>query len=327
MKIAIFGAGGIGSYLGAALARQGADVTLICRGAHLAAIRQHGLRVVGTAGDFSVDNLRATDDPGAVGEVDVIISCVKLYDLAAVTPSMLPMIGAGTMVIPIQNGVTAHEEIAAVVGREHVLGGTVFMSSFIREPGVVELKSEQASITFGELQGGISPRVQAFAQLCESAGIRAHAARDILIELWHKFIMLGGTAALCCLSRQSIGVIRSDAHLRSLLLQAMQEVLTLAQAKQVSVDGSFIAEAMQFTDKVHPATKVSMLEDIEAGKPLELEWITGHIVREAQAAGVATPINDIAYACTHLLAAGATSVQRQLPRRMNPAIPTLLEST
>lgn len=261
-------------------------------------------------GEFIVDTVHATDDPASVGQVDVIISCVKLYDLAIVAPSLLSMMGPDTMVIPIQNGVTAHEEIAAVVGRAHVLGGTVFMSSFIREPGVVELKSERASITFGELQGGISPRVLAFAQRCESAGIRAHAVDNILAELWHKFIMLGGTAALCGLSRQSIGVIRSDAALRGLLLQAMQEVLTLAQAKQIAVDADFIAEAMRFTDKLNPATKVSMLEDIEAGKPLELEWITGHIVRQARGAGVATPINDIAYACLHMLGAGRPALAR-----------------
>ena len=318
MKIAILGAGGVGSSLGAALARC-ADVTLICRGAHLAAIRQRGLRVIGPDGESKVESLHATDDPASVGKVDVIISCVKLYDLAAVTPSLLTMLGTDTMVIPIQNGVTAHEEIAAVVGDAHVVGGTVFMSSFIREPGVVELKSERASITFGEPHGGISPRVQRFARLCETAGIQAHAVDDILRELWHKFIMLGGTAAVCCLSRQSIGVIRSDAHLRELLLRAMQEVLALAQAqaKQVSVDRSFLADAMQFTDRLHPATKVSMLEDIEAGKPLELDWITGYIVREARAAGVATPIHDIAYACTHLLAAGATGG----PVRIVPATP------
>ena len=307
MKIAIFGAGGIGSYLGASLSKHGADVTLICRGAHLAAIRQRGLRVIDAKGESHFDTLRATDDPTSVGKVDVIISCVKLYDLANVAPSLLPMMGPDTMVIPVQNGVTAHEEIAAVVGREHALGGTVFMSSFIREPGVVELNSERASITFGELHGGISPRVLAFAHLCELAGIRAHAVDNILAELWHKFIMLGGTAALCGLSRQSIGVIRSDAALRVVLLQAMQEVLTLAQKKQVAVDADFIEKAMHFTDKLNPATKVSMLEDIEAGKPLELEWITGYIVREARGAGVATPINDIAYACLHVLGAGRSA--------------------
>lgn len=304
MKIAVLGAGGIGSCLGAALSRHGADVTLICRGAHLAAIRRHGLRVMGAQGELSVGELHASDDPGSVGEADVILVCVKLYDLAAAVPGMRRMMSARTMVIPIQNGVTAHEEIAALVGHEHVLGGTAFMSSFIREPGVVELKSEQASITFGELQGGISPRAQAFARLCESAGIRAHAACDIRAELWRKFIMLGATAAVSCLSRQPIGAIRGDPRLRGLLRQAMHEVFSLAQAKQISVDESLIATAMQFTDRLHPATKISMLEDIEAGKPLELEWITGYIVREARAAGVATPINDLAYACIHLLTAG-----------------------
>lgn len=305
MRIAIYGAGGIGSYLGAALAQQGSDVTLIGRGAHLAAIQQRGLRVIGEGGTFTVAGLHATADPASVSKVDVVIPCVKLYDLAAVSLQLAPVITKETMVIPVQNGVTAHQEIADVVGAEHVLGGTVFMSSFIREPGVVELKSERASMTFGELGGGISSRVRKFADLCESAGILARPTENIRAELWRKFIMLGGTAAICCLSRQTIGAIRSDAGLRALLVQAMKEVLALAHAKAVPVDETFVAEAMAFTDRLHPATKVSMLEDIEAGKRLELEWITGHILREARKKGVATPINEMAYTCTQLLAAGS----------------------
>jgi 2-dehydropantoate 2-reductase len=307
-RVAVVGAGGIGSALGAALAGS-ADVTLICRGAHLAAIRRDGLRMIGPGGD-SVRQVHATDQPASVGPVDVIISCVKLYDLAAVTRQMLPMVGPGTFVIPVQNGVTAHEEIGAILGEDRVLGGTVFMSSFVREPGVVELRSAHASMTFGELYAGGGDRAAAFASVCESAGIRAHVVDGILGALWRKFIMLGGTAALSCLSRQSIGGIRADPVTRDLLLRAMGEVLAVARAKGLDIPDSLLDEGMAFADSVNAETRVSMLEDIEAGKPLELEWITGHIVRLARAAGIAVPINEIAYACTRHLAAGTGSPRR-----------------
>lgn len=279
MKVAIVGAGGIGSCLGAALSRV-ADVTLICRGSHLAAIQQHGLRVTGQQGT-TIHHVRATDRPSDVGTVDVIVSCVKLYDLAEVTRLSLPMMGAHTFVVPAQNGVTAHEQIGAVVGSERVLGGTVFMSASMIEPGLVRLRSANASMTFGELHGRPSERVRAFAQLCESAGISAKPPDDILAFLWRKFIGLGGAAALSCLSRRSLGEIRSDPLLRKLLQEAMAEVLSLSLAKGVKIDRSFLGEAMAFADSVAPDTRISILEDLEAGKPLELEWITGYITRES----------------------------------------------
>lgn len=302
MKVAVVGAGGIGSCLGAALARV-ADVTLICRGAHLAAIEQRGLSVVSAQGR-SVQAIRATDDPGSVGEVDVIISCVKLYDLEAVTRQCMSMMGPETLVIPTQNGVTAHEQISAVTGSQRVLGGTVFMSSSLLAPGVVELRSTHASMTFGELHGHRGDRTRDFARVCEAAGIRVQLSDDILVALWQKFIALGGTAAISCLARQSIGAIRSDPALRKLLHAAMAEVLALAQVKGVAVDHAYLAHAMAFADSVNPDTKISLLEDIEAGKRLELEWITGHIARESHAMSLACPINDIAYACTRHLATG-----------------------
>src|SRR5882724_4358464 len=126
MKIAVMGAGGIGCYLGGRLAQSGHEVTLICRGAHLAAIRERGLIMRGKNGDVPVRSIKATDGPATVGTVDVILQCVKFYDLAATSRQMLPMVGADTLVVPVQNGVTAHEEIGAIVGHRHVVGGLVF---------------------------------------------------------------------------------------------------------------------------------------------------------------------------------------------------------
>lgn len=304
MKIAVMGAGGIGAYLGALLAKSGQDVTLICRGAHLAAIRGNGLRVKTSSGEFTVEDIRATDDPATVGAVDVILQCTKLYDLAATSRQMLPMVGPRTMVVPVQNGVTAADEIGAIVGTEHVVGGSVFLSSFVVAPGVIERKSEVDVLVFGELDGRISERVAAFRDVGVAAGYMARVSDNIQRELWAKFVMLGGTAAICVLSRQPVGVIRDDERLRALLIQGMQEVVAVAKAKGIELDADVIDRAMVFTYKAKADAKVSMLEDLEAGKPLELEWLHGHLTREARRLGVPVPIHDIAYACARPYAEG-----------------------
>ena len=310
MKIAVMGAGGIGAYLGAMLAKSGEDVTLICRGANLEAIRRNGLRVTYRGEGFTVANVRATDSPGEVGPVDVILQCVKLYDLESSSRQMLPMVGPETMVVPTQNGVTAHDEIAAVVGPDHVIGGSVFLSSFLVAPGVVERKSPVDVLSFGELDGTLSPRVAAFRDIGLAAGYQAVVPVSIVAELWKKFVMLGGLAALCCLSRQSVGVICSDERLCALLVRAMREVEALARAKGIDVGADVIEKALAFNRAAKFETKVSMLEDLEAGKRLELDWTSGYISREGARLGVPTPVHDIVYACVSPFANGAAAGKR-----------------
>lgn len=307
MKIAIMGAGGIGAYLGALLARAGEDVTLICRGAHLAAIRRDGLQVITREGNFRVPSVRATDDPSSVGPVDVILQCVKLYDVAATSRAMLPMVGPHTMVIPVQNGVVAQEEIAAIVGADKVLGGTVFMSSFVVAPGVVERKADIQILQYGELDGRLSERVRAFEAVGLRAGFTPRPSDNILGELWGKFILLGGTAPMCCLTRKPVGVICADPALRALLRQGMEEIAAIARAKGIRLPDGVIEHGMAFNDKAKPDTKVSMLQDLEAGKPLELEWLNGYAVREARRLGVAVPFQEIAYACIRPWATGTAA--------------------
>ncbi len=313
MKIAVMGAGGIGAYLGAMLARNGEDVTLICRGANLEAIRENGLRVMYRGEGYAVANVRAIDRPEDVGPVDVILQCVKLYDLESSSRQMLPMVGPGTMVVPTQNGVTAHVEIAAVVGPGHVVGGSVFLSSFMVSPGVVERKSPVDVLTFGELDGALSPRVSAFRDVGIAAGYQAVVPENIVSELWKKFVMLGGTAALCCLSRQSVGVICRDERLCALMVRAMREVEALAQAKGIDVGADVIEKALAFNRAAKFEAKVSMLEDLEAGRRLELDWTSGYISREGVRLGVPTPVHDIVYACVSPYANGSGGRRQLLP--------------
>ena len=292
------GAGGIGSYLGALLARSGVDVTLICRGRHLAAIREKGLSLSTLKESFSVP-IKATDRPE--GGMDLVIQAVKLYDLASSTQQMLPMVGARTVVLPIQNGITAAEEIGEVIGMEKVLGGTVFINSHVVSPGVVVSKSEMSTIFLGELDGVASARVATLQNLLAKAGIDARVPENIKAEQWRKFIPVAGLSALASLARQPIGPIREDPQLRALYRQAMQEVASVGAAQGVALEADIVERMLALAERYKYDARVSMLEDLEAGKPLELDWLSGYVSREGARLGVPVPFHDMAYACLRLL--------------------------
>jgi 2-dehydropantoate 2-reductase len=291
VKIAVMGAGGIGSYLGGVLARSGADVTLICRGAHLAAIRERGLSVSSPKHSFSI---KVTAREDCAGTADVILQATKLYQLQASTRQMLPMVGEGTIVLPLQNGVTAVEEVGAIVGANQVLGATVFLNARLTAPGVVDSRSEMDTVVFDE-------RARAFVDLCRAAGIDARSSADIRAEQWRKFLPVAGLSALSCLSRQPIGPVRDEPKLRALYRQAMGEVAALARAKGVVLEADVVDRMLALADRYKYDARVSMLEDLEAGRPLELEWLSGYVSREAARLGVATPFHDMAYACLKAL--------------------------
>src|SRR3954468_265547 len=290
MRIAVMGAGGIGSYLGGWLANHGADVTLICRGQHLAAVREEGLHVRSPKRNFTVARIAASAAPADVGAVDVVILAVKLYDLADATRAMVPMLTPRTRVLTIQNGVTAADEVAAVVGTEHVVPGTLFINAHVEAPGLVVSRSQSTAVIMGE-------RLAPFQKLCAEAGLDAKVSPDIEAELWRKFVPVAGLSALSCLCRQAIGPILDDPHLHQLYRQAMTEVATLAGARGGRLDDDIVHRTMANARTYKPDARVSMLDDLEAGKRLELEWLSGYVSREAARLGVAVPFHDMAYAC------------------------------
>ena len=303
-SIAVMGAGAVGGFYGALLAQAGRPVSFIARGAHLAAIRERGLIMRGKNGDVPVRSIKATNDPAGVGPVDVILQCVKFYDLAATSRQMLPMIGPNTLVVPVQNGVTAHEEIGAIVGNERVVGGLVFLSSFAIAPGVVELKSPVDQLIFGEIDGTLSDRVRTFRDAGVAAGYTATASGKILADLWSKFVMLTGTSAVSCLSRQPVGKVCEDDGLRGLMEQGIREAVAVAAAKGIALPPEIVESSVAFNRSVKYSTRISMLEDLEAGKPLELDWASGYLVREGRRLGVPVPFHEMAYACLKPFAAG-----------------------
>src|SRR5450631_739948 len=162
MRIAVVGAGGVGGGFGAALAKAGADVSFIARGAHLAAMKREGLKVQGTRGDIHLVPTRAIDDPAEIGQVDIVLFCVKLWDVESAGAVIKPLIGPGTAVIPLQNGIDAAERLIPILGEYAVMGGVAQISASITAPGVIQQVGTFMRMIFGEFDGTQSPRAKDF---------------------------------------------------------------------------------------------------------------------------------------------------------------------
>ena len=304
MRIAIMGSGGVGSYFGARLAASGEDVTFITRGAHLAALRERGMSVKSPHGDFKLGTVAATGDPSTVGAVDVVLVTVKLYDLDNACDVIAPMVRPSTMIVPIQNGVSAVDIACSRFDREDGVGGLVFVASFVVAPGIVEHRTELHRLSFGERDGSMSDRVLAFRNAGQKAGFDAHGSDDIELELWTKFALLGGISPVSTLSRQTVGAIEADEDLWALTRQSVSEVVAVGRAKGIALPPDIVEATLVLNARFDPGTKTSMLLDLEAGKPLEHEWISGEIVRLGRELGVPTPFHEMAYAVLKPFAAG-----------------------
>jgi len=289
MRIAIMGSGGVGGYVGGRLAAAGADVTFIARGAHLAAIREKGLRVTSTLGDVALRPAQAHDDPAAVGPVDLVIFAVKLYDTEAAAAAIAPLIGPQTGVVTFQNGVDAPEILARVLGAAHVIGGVAKIAAVVAEPGVIRHTGTMAAFVFGEPDGAKSTRVEALAEACAAAALDHEVSADIWRDIWNKMAFLATFAGVTALMRRPIGQIREDPETRAMLRAGLEEALAVARAKGIGLPDEFVATTLAHCDRLPFEMKSSMLQDLERGRRLELPWLSGTIARLGGELGVATP--------------------------------------
>jgi 2-dehydropantoate 2-reductase len=307
MKFAILGSGAVGGYYGAKLARAGHDVTFIARGAHLAAIRQKGLEIRSPMlGDFTV-TARAEEDPGRVGPVDVVLVSVKAYDNSTALPMLAPMIGQGTSVLTLQNGVDSAAEVAAVTGEGPVLGGTTYIATALAGPGLIEQTGTHRRIVFGEVFGALpreSERVQRIQEALAESDIQAEAAADGRIPIWEKFIFLVALAGFTGASRLPIGPLWADPHIRAQFLEGSREVERLARAEGVNVAADRIEQIESYVAKIPGTMRSSLLIDLSQGKRIEVEALLGSVVRRASKRGLPVPIMSTLYAVLKPHAAG-----------------------
>ena len=296
MRIAVVGAGGVGGGYGAALAKAGADVTFIARGAHLAAMKSKGLKVESARGDTHLAPTQATDDPKTVGPVDVVLFCVRLWDVESAGEAIKPMVAADTAVIPLQNGVDAAERLAPILGKDAVMGGVANISATIAEPGVIRQTGTVMRMVFGELDGRKSARAEAFAALCQKAGIEGVLSPAILTDLWMKFILLASNASIMALARLPVGKLRDDPDIAPWFTTAYEEVTAVGRAVGVALPADAVDKTLNFNRNAPPQLMPSMAVDLLRGNRIELPWLSGKVVELGRKHGVPTPTHAFMYA-------------------------------
>jgi 2-dehydropantoate 2-reductase len=296
MRIAIVGAGGIGGGYGAALATSGVDVTFIARGAHLAAMKNKGLKVEGGRGETHVMPARATDDPATVGPVDVVLFCVKLWDVESAGAQIKPMIGKDTAVITLQNGIDAHERLVPILGKQAVMPGVANISATISEPGVIRQTGTVMRMVFGELDGARSARGQVLAAACAKAGIDGVFSEAILTELWMKFILLASNASMMALARLPIGHLRDDPDIAPYFIAAYEEVAAVGRAAGIALPADAVERTLNFNRNAPAHLMASMGADLLRGNRIELPWLSGKVIELGRKHDVPTPTHALLYA-------------------------------
>ena len=288
MRIAILGSGGLGGYFGGRLAAAGADVAFLARGAHLAALRTHGLRIDSPNGNLHLPHVNATDAAASVGAVDAVFFAVKRYDTDSAVPLLPPLIGPDTVVIPFQNGVDAADALIPVVGRAHVACGVAYITAVVSEPGVIRHTAFDRLI-FGEIDGARSPRLERLLGLCNDAGFRPTLSEHIEVDVWSKFVHLSVFSGMTAVTRMPIGPLRDDPELFAMWQAGLREAIGVAEGRHVPIPPALFDDALANIRRLPANAKASMLEDLERGRRLELPWLSAALVRMGGEVGVDTP--------------------------------------
>jgi 2-dehydropantoate 2-reductase len=292
MRIAVMGSGGLGGFFGGRLAKGGADVVFVARGAHLAALKTSGLSIESPDESFTLPSVQATDDPASIGPVDLVLFTVKLWDTEAAARAVSPIVGKSTAVVSLQNGVQKDDMLRPIVGAPALMGAIAQIATTIARPGVIAQTGTMQRLVFGEFDGSRSARAEAFLAACLKGGIKAEISTDITREIWQKFVFLVGLSALTCATRCTIGPVRENPLTRAMLLGVMAEVVAVGRAHGVAVPDAFAADRLAFIDTLPAGMVASMFHDLAAGRRLELPWLSGGVVDLGAMVGVPTPLNQ-----------------------------------
>jgi 2-dehydropantoate 2-reductase len=296
LRIAIMGSGGVGGYFGGRLAKGGADVTFIARGAHLAAMRANGLTIESAHDPIRLPKVNATDDPRQIsGPVDIVLFTVKLWDTESAARSLLPIVGPNTGVISLQNGVQKDDVLRGIFGTGAVMGGSAYMATTIGRPGIIVQTGTMARMVFGEYDGKRSKRAQMLLDAALAGGINAEISDDIRRALWEKYVFLVAASGATTSMRLPLGPIRSNPRTRQFTLDLMREAVAVGRAQGIALPADYAEQHFPFIDGLPADMTSSMYHDLQRGQRLEVAWLSGGVAEMGATLGVPTPANRAVY--------------------------------
>ena len=297
MKIVMMGSGGVGGFFGARLAKAGEDVSFVARGAHLDAIRAHGILVENEPqGDLRSGNVRVSSDPKELGPADVVIVSVKLWDTEEAARAIEPIVGPHTAVLSLQNGVIKDDILRGVFPEKSIMGGVAYVASHIARPGVIHQTGTMQRIIVGEYDGRISERARALHEALLRSGVSAELSSDVRRSIWEKYVFLVGLSATTATTRRPLGAVLENARTKAFLHEIMREVVRVGRAKGVALPEGFADQRLAFAATLPYGMTSSMAVDLDRGNRLEVEWLSGGVVKLGKEAGVATPANEAVWA-------------------------------
>lgn len=295
MNIVIYGTGGVGGYFGTRLVQSGNNVTFIARGKHLAAIKENGLQLKSIKGDCLVKPTNVTENIKEVKEIDLVLICVKTWQLSEVAEKIKPVLGANTMVISLLNGAENAAILCRIIPKKHVLGGLCKVISKIEDYGVINHISYEPTIIFGELKNNISERALLFEKVFVNAGIKTELSKNIEIDIWTKFLFITTISAIGALTRATLGEMIAIPELKKIMRKTAEEIATIAKAKGSNLPEDTIESQFKIIESQPYNATSSLQRDVLNGKPSELEAQNGTVVRMGKELGIPTPVNDFIY--------------------------------
>ncbi len=296
MKIVVIGAGAVGGYFGGKIAKSGFDVTFVAREKSFDAIKTNGLQIKSINGDFVVhpkiiDNIKDIKDP------DLILLGVKSWQIIDIALQLKSVINSGTMVLPLQNGADNADNLLTVLNSQNVLAGLCKIVSKIEAPGIINHFAFEPEIVFGEYNNEQTERIKEVKSIFDKAGFKSVISEDIHLDIWKKFLFIATYSGIGALTRSVIGDLRKDEHIRQILYQTANEIVAIANAKNIPLDNSHVEMVLKVIDNLDYNTTASMQRDIMEGRPSELENFNGYIVKMGKELHITTPSNSFTYHC------------------------------
>lgn len=295
MHIVIYGTGGVGGYFGARLAQIGQRVTFIARGTHLEAIQKNGLQLKSDLGDYLVNPATVTDAIDSVKDIDLILICVKTWQLAEAANAIKDVMDKETMVISLLNGVENDRILCDILNKSHVLGGLCKIVSKVESPGIINHMSYEPTIVFGELNNKPTQRAMRLKRTFLDAGITTKLAEDIQREIWTKFLFITTISALGALTRTTVGQMLTYPFIKDMMYKTAEEIVMVAKKLGVQLKDDIIEKQFELIESQPFNTTASLQRDMMNGKPSELEAQNGTVVKLAKELGLEVPVNSFIY--------------------------------